>query len=255
VDLICFRALKIKDAAFAMAEDVCQNLMVPAPAKSAKTLGVSESFPGPSWAYTPDGQSAAVCAQLRCTVLSQAAVEARFTHEVACIGDDPLENESNDHRMREAALRVRDALTLSVVLPEAVYAPAAKALRARLIGRRPMVNEVSTVVGWASPVQLHSSSHSGSGGVMVNLAMPGEDDGVAFTPDDAYPFVIELHTPSSLQASIGITAAWSEFRGANLPSQRVAALARARELAARVALPPGIADLVTELESEAREED
>lgn len=282
VDLICARALKIQGAASKLVAEVCRSLTVPAPdaafeVATAGSFDAAGSFEeasggqsggsagvpgprqhGPSWAPTPDGLGAAVVAEVRVSLMSRAAVEARFVHEVAALGDDaawPTDADAGwtpadgcgDQRMRAAALRVCDALTLNVVLPEAVYAEAALVLRARLCAR-PELTEVSTSVGWASPVQLHAGGHCGAGGVRIILEQPGEDDGVAFTPDDAYPVAVQLHTPASLQAAVGIAAAWSEFQSANLPSQRVAALSKARALASRTPLPPGAEYVAVEFE-------
>jgi hypothetical protein len=35
-----------------------------------------------------------------------------------------------------------------------------------------------------------------------------QDDGVDFTPDDAYPLVIELHTAASARATADLHLAW-----------------------------------------------
>lgn len=266
VDLICSRALKIQCEASRILEEVCQSLTVPAPDMACTTNTADISPCGPSWILTADGLGAAVSAEVRVSLLSRAAVEARFVHEVAALGDDAAWPtittatmdghggvcgggfaDGGDQRMRAAALRVCDALTLNVVLPEAVYAAATMVVRARLCAR-PELTEVSTSVGWASPFQLHAGGHCGAGGVRIILEQPGEDDGVAFTPDDAYPVAVQLHTPASLQAAVGIAAAWSEFRSANLPSQRVAALSKARALASRTPLPPGAEEVALEFE-------
>eukprot|EP00615_Pteridomonas_danica_P001539 CAMPEP_0114362930 /NCGR_PEP_ID=MMETSP0101-20121206/26101_1 /TAXON_ID=38822 ORGANISM="Pteridomonas danica, Strain PT" /NCGR_SAMPLE_ID=MMETSP0101 /ASSEMBLY_ACC=CAM_ASM_000211 /LENGTH=115 /DNA_ID=CAMNT_0001509149 /DNA_START=23 /DNA_END=370 /DNA_ORIENTATION=- len=69
--------------------------------------------------------------------------------------------------------------------------------------------------------------------------MEGEDDGVAFTPDDAYPLVISFHTKESHTARIGLQAAWSEYRSANTSKQRNSAMKKAQRLASAVKVPTG----------------
>jgi len=83
---------------------------------------------------------------------------------------------------------------LNVVLPEAVYAAVTKTLRAKL-GARPELKVVATPVGWAQPAQLQASGHSGAGGMRLLLEQPGEDGGVAFTPNDMSPVAVQLQPP------------------------------------------------------------
>ena len=97
--------------------------------------------------------------------------------------------------------------------------------------------------GWGQAVQLHGSGASGGFGCLLEVTLPGADDGVAFTPDNAYSLVVRLHTAQSQAASLAVAAAWAEFRRASLPCQRARALERARGLAAKVVVPPGALEL------------
>jgi len=95
--------------------------------------------------------------------------------------------------------------------------------------------------GWVLPLEFLGTGVTGGVGLEVSATCPGEDDGVDYTPDDAYPFVLTFHTPKSARAYAGIRAAWSEYRGASSQEERTSAQEHAHALVGedKVPVPPG----------------
>lgn len=176
-------------------------------------------------------------------LLSPNAVEMRMDSEVANgatrRGDVTAEiAEMSEMKLKDAALNIDDALVVTVVFDEDVYADATEEALIQIFKSTAMV-EVKTFNAWTAPMVLERSGASGGVGIYAHVTMEGEDDGVAFTPDDAYPLVIAFHTPKSLTARIGLQSAWSEYRAANTSKQRNAAMIHAHRLSESVSVPTG----------------
>ena len=184
VDLIRYRALKINEAAVKVVEECCNEIKVLAPLetiafKKSNERAFREGHESTSacWAPSPDSRHAAVLTEVRSKLLSRAEVEARFLEELA---DMSTFNGDVDRWMQSCFLRIRDALTIDIVIPEAVYESAAKIISKRLL---------------AQPDALSVEAAE------IQLEFPAEDDDVAWAQDIAYPFVVKLQTPATLTSS------------------------------------------------------
>jgi hypothetical protein len=182
VDLICFRALKIKEAAVNIVEECCNEIIVAAPPdiftfEEGREFSFREAHESTSacWAPTPGTRHAAVLTEVRSKLLSRAEVEARFLEELA---DLSTFGGNIDLWMQSCALRICDALSIEILIPEAVYESAAKMITSRLL---------------AQP-----GAQCGDGPSKIELKVSAEDDGVAWTRNIAYPFVATLQTPAPL---------------------------------------------------------
>jgi hypothetical protein len=178
-------------------------------------------------------------------LLSPNAVEMRMESEVSNAERRLMDSmdkselaELSELKLKDAALKIEDALVVTVVFDPEVYAHATEEALSQIFKVTNLV-EVNTFNAWASPMVLERSGASGGVGVYTHVTMEGEDDGVAFTPDDAYPLVIAFHTPESITARIGLQAAWSEYRNANTSKQRNAAMMHAQRLSSAVTVPHG----------------
>mmetsp|Transcript_45166 Transcript_45166/g.57847 ORF Transcript_45166/g.57847 Transcript_45166/m.57847 type:complete len:132 (+) Transcript_45166:197-592(+) len=86
---------------------------------------------------------------------------------------------------------------------------------------------------------LKRTGPSGLVGLYCYATMIGEDDGVDFTPDDAYPLVIEFHTEESLHIKQSLKSSWSQYRKATTKKQRNNAMLQAQQLSGYVKVPTG----------------
>lgn len=190
-------------------------------------------------------QSIVVKGRVDSRLLSPNAVEMRMDSEVAAQGqrradmsEEASSAECSELKLKDAALNIEDALVVSVVFDSDVYADATEEALTQIFKETGMV-EVNTFNAWTAPMVLERSGASGGVGVYTHVTMEGEDDGVAFTPDDAYPLVIAFHTPESLTARTGLQSAWSEYRAANTSKQRNAAMTHGHRLSESVPVPTG----------------
>jgi hypothetical protein len=147
------------------------------------------------------------------------------------------------HDLKFASLAVKDALILSVVIAEEQYAATVALMLEQLSSKANTATGnkgfdlVKVENDWASSVVFTGNGVTGGFGVRCEATMAGEDDGVAFTPDDAYPFSIQFHTPQSFIGVLSLKSAWSQYRSSNTASQRKKAKKAARQIAARVNVP------------------
>jgi hypothetical protein len=167
-------------------------------------------------------------------LMSPSAVEKRLKNEML-----NAENAGKEVSLKGAALQILESLVVTVVFEPEVYARATELALNQLFRGNSVFSQTKTVNSWTIPMVLERTGPSGGVGLQCLVTMEGEDDGVAFTLDDAKPLVIAFHTPDSLKARIGLQAVWSEYRGANTKKQRDAAIARGRRLVASVAVPDG----------------
>jgi len=162
--------------------------------------------------------------RLWATVLSPSAIKKRLQNEVRCDDRKLLPSHA---RLEAAALAIHDALTVELVLPDAAYAAvAARLLRelhlvcdddgddgagARSDGGAPTGKACSAAEafrtvhvsnGWAAPLELGRRGARGGVGLACHLTMSAKDDGVEFTPDDAYPLALCVHTEASRRAQV-----------------------------------------------------
>jgi hypothetical protein len=289
VDLVLSRALQIQQAAMDTITRILKNLSLPGYMMSKKV-------------------NARVTSQL----MSPSSVEFRihsetlnydkhrhhkFRHDsVTSNPDSPstaaagggaiTESEEIEMKLKDAALRIDDALVINIILDADVYTTASELAMNEIFksdyspkeegggGEDAMsvktsksnkskhpppdrrwstsillkktdsvllsdMSEVKTVNGWSSPMLLKRTGPSGGIGVYCYATMEGEDDGVAFTPDDAYPLVIAFHTEESLVAAMGLQSAWLDYRAANSTKQRNLATFKAQKIAAEVTVPLG----------------
>jgi hypothetical protein len=178
-------------------------------------------------------------------LLSPSACEMRMDSEIANAGRRLLETHKDlklenitEMKLKDAALAIGDGLVINIIFEPEVYGDVAELALKRIVSETGMV-EVNTVDGWAHPTRLERCGPRGGVGVFCHVTMEGEDDGVAFTPDDAYPLVIAFHTAESHRAVIGLQAAWSEYRSANTSKQRNAAMKKALRISSEVPVPLG----------------
>jgi hypothetical protein len=154
--------------------------------------------------------------------------------------DEGMDDDSMD--LKEASLLIKDALTITVVVTESSYTVASTLILENLFLQRNATagfSLMSSENGWTSPVRFDSAGVSGGIGIKCVVTMAGEDDGVAFTPDDTYPLVLQFHTPTSYMASLSCASAWASYRAANTIGQRKAAIENAARMVALVPSPPG----------------
>jgi len=147
--------------------------------------------------------------------------------------------------LKDACIAVKDALILSVVIAEDQYAATVALMLEQLSSTTSaaMTSRGFSIVkvenDWASPVEFAGNGVTGGLGIRCEATMEGEDDGVAFTPDDAYPLSIQFHTPQSYFGALSLKSAWSQYRSANTAKQRKQAKRTARDISARIKVPKG----------------
>ena len=204
MDAIIFRALKIQKAATAIVDEVCDGIVVPAPTVSdimreSRANSAAAKPSAASWAPVPSGTHAVVVAEVRCSLLSRAAVDARLMQAMALLGCVDEESRMQCD-MQAAALSIRHGLIINIVLPEAVFAAAVKVVRSRLIARPEMREEGRCHD--SSPPRRRSALRPLQA-LQFELELPaGEDTGVSFALEDAYPTVVAFHTANSLEVAI-----------------------------------------------------
>ena len=105
--------------------------------------------------------------------------------------------------------------------------------------------ELETVVDWASPVIMNGNGCRGGVGIRIYVSIPDEvvsgesidTDGAncddIFSANTEHKFLLQLHTPESYKASLGLNSCWAEYSSANTKKQRARALKRANELVER----------------------
>jgi hypothetical protein len=185
-------------------------------------------------------------------LMSPSVVGKHIMHELQHLqrvresSNNPVDEDGHDlHDLKLASLAIKEALILNVVIAEGQYAATVALMLEQLFSK---ANAATGNVGfdlvkvendWASSVVFAGNGVTGGFGVRCEATMAGEDDGVAFTPDDAYPLSIQFHTPQSFMGVLSLKSAWSQYRSANNASQRKQAKKTAREIAARVNVPRG----------------
>jgi hypothetical protein len=193
---------------------------------------------------------------------SPSGVEMRINHELRllqrireasgrCVktffredSENSLDDE-DDHDLKIAFLAIKDALILNVVIAEDQYALTVAlmleqlSLKANTSTGNEGFNLVKVENDWASSVVFTGNGVIGGFGVRCEATMAGEDDGVAFTPDDTYPLSIQFHTPQSFMGVLSLKSVWSQYRSSNTASQRKRARKAARKITARVNVPRG----------------
>ena len=151
----------------------------------------------------------------------------------------------DDHDLKIAFLAIKDALILNVVIAEDQYAFTVAlmleqlSLKANTATGNEGFDLVKVENDWESSLVFTGKGVTGGFGVRCEATVAGEDDGVAFTPDDAYPFSIQFHTPQSFMGVLSLKSAWSQHRSSNTASQRKEAKISARRITARVNVPRG----------------
>lgn len=273
VDLVLSRALLIQQAAVDTITHILKNLSLPGYMLSKKVNAVVTS-----------------------TLMSPSSVEFRIHSEslnydkhhkhsrhdsVNSTGSGgntgASESEEIEMKLKDAALKIDDALVINIVLENDVYTTASELAMHEIFksdhkpeseeGQKSHkvpdkrwsasmrmgskkhkredsfllteMSEVKSSNGWSSPMLLKRTGPTGGIGFQCHATMEGEDDGVAFTPDDAYPFIIAFHTKESLSASMGLQSAWLDYKAANSTKQRDLATAKAIKLSSEVAVPLG----------------
>jgi hypothetical protein len=261
-DVVLARALKIQQPAVDVIKEVLKNLTLPSYMQVSK-----------------------VNATVSTHMCSRQTVEFKMNSERVNAEKKSVENKE-ELTLKDASLKINDALVVNVVLESEVYATAIELAMVELfepeqakhaqqqqfqhqhqfeasdksalcinnssssvdvVGgddgvsevKKGFMKEVKTINGWSAPMLFRRTGPSGGIGVYCYATMSGGDDGVAFTPNDAYPLVIAFHTQESLSAHIGLQSAWSDYRIANTRKQRDAAVLKAQRLALNVSVPIG----------------
>jgi hypothetical protein len=252
VELVVERALKIQDVAMTLVRRAAISA-----SKAVSFLKSQGSEVASISQLVQDAAGASIIAvelEVTSRVLSPSCVEMRLEHEIHKIENkhekEATDDEDND--LKNASLRLHNTLTVNVVIDEEHYALAVAIMLDLLFmdndrsaddaAAEPTLGAFTLVKsenGWASTLSFDGSGASGGPGVQCLATIPGEDDGVAFTPDDAYPLAIHFHTPASFMNALSLGSAWSLYREANTAGQRKSAMARARLLVANVPVPRG----------------
>jgi hypothetical protein len=230
--LVIDRALKIQQVAVDTVTKIIKNLKLPSYLETDKIIPNISSH-----------------------LLSRQTVEFKLNSEMVNAdrksvfikgsNDDPSVKSKDvilDMKLKDAALKISDALVVNVVLDSDIYTTATELAMQEIFNQELGVSrmeEIKTTNAWSSPILFKRTGLSGGVGVYCHVTMEGEDDGVAFTPDDAYPLIIAFHTEQSLRARVGLLAAWSNYRIANTKKQRNAAVLKAQRIAAKVSVPLG----------------
>jgi hypothetical protein len=187
-------------------------------------------------------------------LMSPSVVEQHIKHELHHLqrvreSTGNLDDEDGSD-LKDACLAVKDALILSVVIADDQYAATVALMLEQLSSTKSAAiksrgfNIVKIENDWASPVEFAGNGVTGGFGIRCEATMEGEDDGVAFTPDDAYPLSIQFHTPQSYFGALSLKSAWSQYRSANTVKQRKQAKRAAHDISARVKIPKGASILL-----------
>jgi len=208
-------------------------------------------------------------AEYRPRYLSIHALQMRLQSELAS-GEKSKSNGGGDggeggvgfhdrYSLKDAALRIGDALIIAIIIPFEDYTKACEILLSHIFEKQHEFKEEikfdKIINAWTSPTCLERSGPVGGAGILCSAHMKGDDDGVLFTPNDAYPLMITFQTNESVRVRIGIQAAWSEYRASNTSGQRNQALNRARTLARSVKVPPGALTILTHKDMEKKKVD
>jgi hypothetical protein len=179
--------------------------------------------------------------------LLQRIREASCRCEKTLVREDSknITDDEDDHDLKIVFLAIKDALILNVVIAEDQYAFTVAlmleqlSLKANTATGNEGFDLVKVENDWASSLVFTGKGVTGGFGVRCEATVAGEDDGVAFTPDDAYPLSIQFHTPQSFMGMLSLKSAWSQYRSSNTESQRKKAKIYARRITARVSVPRG----------------
>jgi hypothetical protein len=252
VELLVERALKIQDVAMTLVRRAA--ISASKAVSFLKSQGTEVASIGQLVQDAAGASAIAVALQVTSRVLSPSCVEMRLQHELQKIKNahEKEATDDEDSDLKNASLLLHNTLTVNVVIDEEHYALAVAVMLDLLFVDNDHSTDCAaadatlsafTLVksdnGWASTLSFDGSGANGGPGVQCLATIPGEDDGVAFTPDDAYPVAIHFHTPASFMNALSLWSAWSRYREANIPGQRKSAMARARLLVANVPVPRG----------------
>jgi len=251
VDLVVSRALKIQQPALTVVNRVIKQLKLP-------------DFMNLESGNNNDDEMSMrkVKAKVTSHLMSPSSIEMRINNEMlhpnhklrGSIKNIENESEIQELKLKDAALRINDAIVINIIFDINDYATATELAMEELFKNKKgdgdddddddsnsssELVEVKTSNAWMKPTLFKRTGPSGGVGVYCHVTMEGEDDGVAFTPDDAYPLVIAFHTSESLSARVGLQSAWADYRSANTRKQRNAALLKSQRLTSDVTVPVG----------------
>jgi hypothetical protein len=136
--------------------------------------------------------------------------------------------------LKDAALSIRDALCINVVLPDNAYSEAATIIKERLIAQSSTsqgAKILSVLNCWKVPVRLTSNGLRGGLGLKINMSFDGDNNTPLFTQKDGYPLVVMIHTVQSLAGMVRLDEAFSQISEATSTQDRSFSIKDTRAIA------------------------